>query len=470
MAHKSDFSCNLSDFHDLQYGRGRGVSYDRTKLTSGYRSQSVGASPSFSASVRSAGVEQNPVSSPLGRYVQGETHTSTPSVNSDTLQQLSDMIGQIGFQIGDSIASRILANRAIGIGSGDVDGTSSDDRTSQLHEHSFPQVNVQVKSDREPPIFRGDDTDKYNVQEWVELMRAYIKKQKCCASEQTEEVMSRLMGKARDVVKIGLRSDPSLSSTQTPEVVYNMLLQYFSDTSSCLPLADFYSTLPKHKENPVDYWIRINKAADLADEGLRRQGRKMDNIGEEVARMFVRYCPDSDLAFAFKSKPIYEWTTKEIQGRIDEYQREQRSSKKVVTPQQHKSHNAVLLNNETHPDLNCHPDPEVCNNKQPFPTEPFLVHAPQLSDERILNRMMGMLEQVLDKVQKKTDFTPAPYGGRSRRGPLAEQACKVCRDKGHTTKSHCMSEKLCFGCFTPGHVKRNCSNGLTLPSNPNQGN
>lgn len=129
----------------------------------------------------------------------------------------------------------------------------------------------------------------------------------------------------------------------------------------------------------------------------------------------------------------------------------------------------MLLNNETHPDLNCHPDPEVCN-KQPFPTAPFLVHAPQLSDERILNRMMGMLEQVLDKVQKKTDFTPAPYGGRSRRGLLAEQACRVCRDKGHTTKSHCMSEKLCFGCFSHGHVKRNCSNGLTLPSNPNQGN
>lgn len=56
------------------------------------------------------------------------------------------------------------------------------------------------------------------------------------------------MGKARDVVKIDLRSNPSLNNNCTPDVIYNILIQYFSNTSSCLPLQDFYSTLPNQRE------------------------------------------------------------------------------------------------------------------------------------------------------------------------------------------------------------------------------
>lgn len=52
----------------------------------------------------------------------------------------------------------------------------------------------------------------------------------------------------------------------------------------------------------------------------------MDNISEEVAHMFVKYCPDPVLYGIFKRKPIREWTAKEVQGRLDENQREQRSS------------------------------------------------------------------------------------------------------------------------------------------------
>src|SRR4029434_4807744 len=82
---------------------------------------------------------------------------------------------------------------------------------STLSENT--QVNVVVRSDKEPVIFRGDNTDKYSVKEWVELMKAYIKKQKFDVSSQVEAVMGRLMGKARDVVRVGLRSDPSLQSS-----------------------------------------------------------------------------------------------------------------------------------------------------------------------------------------------------------------------------------------------------------------
>lgn len=77
------------------------------------------------------------------------------------------------------------------------------------------------------------------------------------------------MGKARDVVKVDLRSNPSLNNNCTPDVIYNILIQYFSNTSSCLPLQDFYSTLPNQRESSIDYWILLNKAADMAEESLK---------------------------------------------------------------------------------------------------------------------------------------------------------------------------------------------------------
>lgn len=75
-----------------------------------------------------------------------------------------------------------------------------------------------------------------------------------------------------------------------------------SEAPSCLPLADFYATLPRHRENPVDNWIRLNKAADLLLEGL------MKDMNDEVAVMFVKHCPDPELSCPLKCKPIHEWT------------------------------------------------------------------------------------------------------------------------------------------------------------------
>ena len=84
--------------------------------------------------------------------------------------------------------------------------------------------------------------------------------------------------------------------------------------------------MPRPKENPVDNWLRINRAANLADEGLRRQGRQMENTAEEVKRMFVKHCPDPELACIFKCKPIQDWSSRDVQLRIDYYQRELKAS------------------------------------------------------------------------------------------------------------------------------------------------
>ncbi len=64
---------------------------------------------------------------------------------------------------------------------------------------------------------------------------------------------------------------------------------------------NFYSTVPVAGENPVEYWLHLNKAIDAAKEGLSRQGRHTDDPGREVT-MFVKYCPDPSLAAVLRFK------------------------------------------------------------------------------------------------------------------------------------------------------------------------
>jgi len=56
-----------------------------------------------------------------------------------------------------------------------------------------------------PPYFRGDGTDKHTVHEWEEIMSVYLSKRGVPFQEYSQEIMSRLMGKARDIVKVTLR-------------------------------------------------------------------------------------------------------------------------------------------------------------------------------------------------------------------------------------------------------------------------
>lgn len=190
-------------------------------------------------------------------------------------------------------------------------------------------MTVHVKSDKGFQTFRGDNTDKYPVQDWIDMTKSHLRKHDIPLYDQAEEIMSHLMGKAKDV---------TLDVKQKPELIYNVFLHYFSEAPSCLPLSDFYATLPKHRESPVDYWIRLNKAADLALEGLHRQGKRTENMSDEVALMFVKHCPDPELSCTLKCKPIHEWTSHDIQLRIDDYQRELRASGRTTGTMQLKSH------------------------------------------------------------------------------------------------------------------------------------
>lgn len=142
-----------------------------------------------------------------------------------------------------------------------------------------------------------------------------------------DEILSHLLGRAKNIVKVGLKSNSD--NIAHPEIIYDILRRYFGDTPmSSLPLADFYATQPDPDESPVDYWIRLNIAAEHADRHLRKSGGKMENMSVEVAMMFIWNCPNSDLSSVFKCKPISKWSALEVQEAIDEHQREHQTRRR----------------------------------------------------------------------------------------------------------------------------------------------
>ncbi|XP_042559844.1 uncharacterized protein LOC122128886 [Clupea harengus] len=256
------------------------------------------------------------------------------------------------------------------------------------------------------------------------------------------------MGRAKDVVKIALRSDPSRDSNQHPEVIYAILKQHFSDISySCMPLAaDFYSTLPEHKESAFDYWVRLNKAADVADESLRRQGKRMEDVNKEVAMMFVRHCPDQSLAMVFKSKLVEQWTAKEVQERIDEYQCEMKTKRTEVSSLPRQNAALMLNSEESHSEYSLDCALQSC--KQTI-EQPRRLYESVPTSQSSVDRMTDMLSKVLESVNalRATNSFSAPQ--HTRRG---RDRCRICSEGSHSTLQHCRTHCLCFACHQPGHL------------------
>lgn len=132
--------------------------------------------------------------------LQGRPYHSITSGENDTLHQLSDMIITSVSQIGESIAASLTCSGAIAY----VVQTCAPSQNQAIHPignvsrlTENAHINIILKSDREPIIFRGNNTDINTVTEWVELMESYIRKQKYDVTLQTEGVTRRLMGKAR---------------------------------------------------------------------------------------------------------------------------------------------------------------------------------------------------------------------------------------------------------------------------------
>ena len=429
-------------------------------------------------------------------------HASTPVSDANAIHQLSDMMGQLGAQIGESIVAKLMSAGVVNTSGAPQAAPAAGNTQCDTNSLQAPHVTVHVKSDKGLQTFRGDNTDKYSVTDWIDLAKAHLSKQDVPLCDQAEEIMSHLMGKAKDVVKIALRSDPALDVRQRPELIYSVLLHYFSVAPSCLPLADFYATLPKRSENPVDYWIRLNKAADLALEGLHRLGKRTENVYDEVALMFVKHCPDPELSYSFKCKPIHKWTSQDVQLRIDDYQSELRSRARLGTGAELKSHITSVTSEQPGPPPSYLTAPEQCRTQTSstsclqtqnpvgslpcaspahvpgqgqshhalgYSSVPTVAQNLQQSDERLLARMVDMFQDMMEKMQQRNP-SRLTRGGRSQRAfrdrRPREADCRVCKASSHSTISHCMTERLCFTCFNPGHTRLNCPADSSSHSQP----
>lgn len=96
-----------------------------------------------------------------------------------------------------------------------------------------------MQSVRETPVFRGDGTDHFIVHEWEDLVDTYLQKRDIPVLEHHHEILSRLKGKAKDIVRITLRSNTSLRPSENPRVIFDILKQHFSKNRfSYVPLAN----------------------------------------------------------------------------------------------------------------------------------------------------------------------------------------------------------------------------------------
>lgn len=180
------------------------------------------------------------------------------------------MIANLAKPIGENISASLNTMRQPSTAQPQSPTTSQSSNDAGLS-----QLKVVVQSDtKAPPFFRGDRADVFSVHEWEDMMRCCLNRVKCDThAEMFDLIMSRLTGKARDVVKESLRSCPEMSAADKPTAVFDILKGNFSELSySNLPMKDFYSTIPRAGESAIDYWIRLNKSIDAADECLRRPG------------------------------------------------------------------------------------------------------------------------------------------------------------------------------------------------------
>lgn len=389
--------------------------------------------------------------------------TSTPKPligDSDLVGQMSVIVQQIGQQLADSIMSHLNTSSL-------VPGTTSQNvrvNQSQQSEPSDSQVldlsHVKIVNQRkvkEPPIFRGESSDTVTLDEWEDIMRNYIKKGNVRTEEQAEEMLINLRGRAKDVVKFGIRNS-NIDIHKNPDAIYGLLRKHFSCSQySSIPLADFYTTMPKDKEDPFEYWLRLNRAADIAVECLKEQGKTLDNPSMEVTRMFIRNCPSKDLALTFRSKTVDKWTAHEVMDVLNEYHSEE--SFRASTALHREASEKVVVNK-----IQVSP----CSAPSPDRQE-----APQVkSSDHALEKVIDMLEKVLLRGSGRAQSNPRRQTANMlpRIEGLNDTPCRVCADASHSTLSHCRENKLCFQCHSPDHTRLKCPEIRTRTAPGQQGN
>lgn len=317
---------NSSDMTPLGIGRGRGLHSTPVPFLLG--AHQVGDKTTFGEDSLHSPFRYRDVVTPHSQPIVEQrpppcTSTSVPNPPLDDVRladQMSTIVQQIGQQLADSIMSHLNtpSPTAAVHTSHEETCNKKDSFSSRTLDLSQVQL-VTQRGVKDPPVFRGESSDTLAVDEWEDSMKNYIRKSSVQLENQAEEILIHLRGRAKDVVKFGIRNG-EIDVQHNPQAIYGLLRRHFSSSHcSSVPLADFYSTLPKEQEDPYEYWLRLNRAVDAAASCLKEQGKMFDNPSVEVTRMFIRHCPCRDLALTFRSKTIDKWSAREVQEVLDEY-------------------------------------------------------------------------------------------------------------------------------------------------------
>lgn len=130
--------------------------------------------------------------------------SSTPFPNTqppDVVTAMSDIISQVGMQIADSIVTILKETHSVYTHSlrDFSKNVTTDGTASQMLDLIQSQLSFS-RNVKDPPSFRGEVSDTVELNEWIDIMRGYIKQNNLRKEQQAEEILAHLRGKARDVV------------------------------------------------------------------------------------------------------------------------------------------------------------------------------------------------------------------------------------------------------------------------------
>lgn len=149
---------------------------------------------------------------------------------------MADLMKQLGSEIGNQIAANL---RSAGQNA-HRDYVDAQQPSLQSPDLSKFNLIIRHQNIKEPPTFRGDKTDRCTIGECPELMQTYFNKKGFSASEQDQEILDKLMGHAKDVVRTCICKNPLIDVARDPHVIFSILRQHFGDAiSSTTPLRDF---------------------------------------------------------------------------------------------------------------------------------------------------------------------------------------------------------------------------------------
>lgn len=152
MAHKCTTDIEIVHDSTTPIAKGRGVWFGEHSginvTSSGFHGRGLGTYQSLAD--RSAGQGQSPGCSPMGPFLRGGSHPSTPSSDTHAIPHLTDIVSQLG----DSKVARLTSAGAIDA-SGELHSTPQRETSaSDSLRHEVPHVTVHVKSERTQSVQR----------------------------------------------------------------------------------------------------------------------------------------------------------------------------------------------------------------------------------------------------------------------------------------------------------------------------